>query len=1095
MKGLFFAAAAGHPNVVPALMGQADASLRPFNNYLRQAIKTARERQFRYQLPWEPVPRERILKLEPLDTWLVISKPSPGVIITNWPADREPPVDKPLYEVESGEAVPVQRVEARTDGLWLALASEWSPSGPVLWGGVQCEFAHTGPDSSPRHLEGPEGQALTVQRVDDSLPDVWRVLVRGLLEEGVAIRADGRAVEAVREAPLAGLRTVVDSANVEWRVGDGCLKEETLPAEGELRGNNGIRFRWSERGTGRDQGTWIQLLPGEGNDSDEFLDPRAAFCEDEVKEVWTSRKRHEGEVIAVKRVDRDRYRLLVKTLPAQGEQLFLPLNVRNLELQRRAIHQLSQAPLPHHQGLLRLCENPAKSRWPDVAPAAPNQWFVLKDLSRSGTDQQRDFVARALGGMGAQTGPDEGDFTLLEGPPGSGKTTAICELVLQLVARGKRVLLCGTTHYSVDNVLERLVGGEHAIDALRVGRLEKVDSAVEATQLDNRVEALVDAWRGRAGFEGLNDKALAAMAERTVTMSADLTCGTTTGIANHPFFRDAGPDYRAWERPITTSAWWDVLIIDEASKTTVQEFLVPAMMARRWVIVGDVQQLPPFTERSDIVANLRSLGDERDGEIFPAHAQRARLVRWRLDRHQLRQGGLRFLIVEPASVLDALERELNDAESGYVSAVRITAGASKVTEATVPRVCVEDIVSGQATALLLSGVRWVLVPDDLLVAVEACLPGDLLSSRRLDLQETATWRFRQAHWLDCAPRLEHEVRERGAGSQAWAKLEVAESGWLAEHDWAVEVAWRLTRAHELRLSHEPKERERYQADIVELLPADKRVKDAVSEIQDVGLPGIIEVIQDGIGEKRSNRASILTAGLRTSLPRAFETRFTSLSWQHRMHADISSFPRDLFYKQRSLQDANTIASRDLELGWDFAPELAARRVWLHVLGEEHGGENRAEVEMMAARVRAFIAWAQRKGPPGGGRPPHWELACLTFYTKQESLIGQMLQSVTGVQSRTRFSVPNVELVCGTVDRFQGREADVVLLSMRNTRRVGFLDSVNRLNVAVTRARQQLMVVGNYDYFEKCKTSELRELAARSRRIDGCPAERASGGKR
>jgi superfamily I DNA and/or RNA helicase len=105
--------------------------------------------------------------------------------------------------------------------------------------------------------------------------------------------------------------------------------------------------------------------------------------------------------------------------------------------------------------------------------------------------------------------------------------------------------------------------------------------------------------------------------------------------------------------------------------------------------------------------------------------------------------------------------------------------------------------------------------------------------------------------------------------------------------------------------------------------------------------------------------------------------------------------------------------------------------------------------------------------------------------KQERGISDMLRELTQDDRKTRFQVRDapVEIVCGTVDRFQGREADLVLLSMRNTRRVGFLDSPNRLNVAVTRARQQLVVLGNADYFQKCGVSELEELAARTPRID------------
>lgn len=98
--------------------------------------------------------------------------------------------------------------------------------------------------------------------------------------------------------------------------------------------------------------------------------------------------------------------------------------------------------------------------------------------------------------------------------------------------------------------------------------------------------------------------------------------------------------------------------------------------------------------------------------------------------------------------------------------------------------------------------------------------------------------------------------------------------------------------------------------------------------------------------------------------------------------------------------------------------------------------------------------------------------------KQERAISDMLREVTQDDRKTRFMVRDapVEIVCGTVDRFQGREADLVMLSMRNTRRVGFLDSPNRLNVGVTRARQQLVVVGNNDYFRDCRISELEKLA-------------------
>jgi hypothetical protein len=50
--------------------------------------------------------------------------------------------------------------------------------------------------------------------------------------------------------------------------------------------------------------------------------------------------------------------------------------------------------------------------------------------------------------------------------------------------------------------------------------------------------------------------------------------------------------------------------------------------------------------------------------------------------------------------------------------------------------------------------------------------------------------------------------------------------------------------------------------------------------------------------------------------------------------------------------------------------------------------------------------------------------------------------------------------------------------MVNTGRDGFLDSPNRLNVAITRARYQLVVVGHFQYFsEKTRSIELKGLAS------------------
>lgn len=71
---------------------------------------------------------------------------------------------------------------------------------------------------------------------------------------------------------------------------------------------------------------------------------------------------------------------------------------------------------------------------------------------------------------------------------------------------------------------------------------------------------------------------------RSYLNSANLVCATTTGVAGSPVVR--GADF-------------DTLVVDEASKVTESEFLIGAVRTRRWVLVGDERQLPPYVEPAD----------------------------------------------------------------------------------------------------------------------------------------------------------------------------------------------------------------------------------------------------------------------------------------------------------------------------------------------------------------------------------------------------------------------------------------------------------------------------------------------------------------
>jgi AAA domain len=1074
VRTLFFDSASGNPKVAKALMGQADVNLRPFGRFLDQAIHTAKQRSTRYQLPWARAGGLQHIALEAMDRRVLVPRRGPAWHITDWPADVEPDPDKKLMVTTRDLMFSVIEYRPDRDMLWVRPDGELRDDDVVFWCGRACTIAREPPTPTPSSVLDAVGAHLRL--TGEAQPDEhgWILVVQGWRGTGDLV-VDGETVTPTILSPMDGLRRVRDTDGRSFELTGGKLVVEEPPAEGPLTGDNGVRF--AQKSAVRSGGTWVQLLPPETEDPDDFVDPRAAFCEDEVQEVLTGR-RGPGNVFKVRRIDRDRYQLLLDRFPTPGTRLSLPVDIWNLQLQRRALRQLMEAPLPHHAGLLRLCEHPEWVRWPKFAPRWPETWAFLTDESRSGTAEQRAFVAKALGSP---------DIALLEGPPGSGKTTAICEIIQQLLVDGQRVLLCASTHNAIDNVLERLIKSDAPLDIVRIGRTDRIDPTIGAMQIDQKVEHLLRTWRTVPDLQELGDGELLDAAKRVVINAANLTCGTPMGIAQHPLLRGSDSDGRQSERPITTMPHWDVLIIDEASKTLIQEFLVPALMAKRCIVVGDIHQLPPFTERADIVANLRCLQDHRRHELFPADHQRACLLLDRMARRPLRRTGARWLVVEPPGVLDWIGREILARPDFPVSVVRVV-GRHGGREGGSHEVSVEELLGGAPAALAVAAYDWVLVSDDLLRKVADRLPSDLLHHRDLTrgeqgIAESDQLLFRHAWWLTQAAALRTTYRERGTDICTYSQAETHEQRWLRDHDLANELAWRLTRTHELKHSQNRAEPDRLAAQLCELQPRAVDISESLAEIQDIGLPSILEVLQEGIGAQRTKRASALTEGMPVRQPDAFQARFGSLSYQHRMHPVISRFPREVFYSGTSLRDANTISIRDAEIAWTFG-DLGNRRViWADVRGREDRGTNLDEVGVMKGIVKGFLAWAQQAGLPRRSSPPLWEVACLCFYNKQALAISAMLREVTGDDRQARFSSGNVELVSGTVDRFQGREADLVLLSMRNTRRIGFLDSRNRLNVALTRARQQLFVVGNADYFSRCQIAELEELVRRSSRED------------
>ena len=103
----------------------------------------------------------------------------------------------------------------------------------------------------------------------------------------------------------------------------------------------------------------------------------------------------------------------------------------------------------------------------------------LRDITfydESLNDSQKEAVRFALSAS---------HLALIHGPPGTGKTFTCVEVIRQLVKRGDRVLVCGPSNLSVDNLVERLA--KCKLDLIRIGHPARVLASVLDHALEVRI--------------------------------------------------------------------------------------------------------------------------------------------------------------------------------------------------------------------------------------------------------------------------------------------------------------------------------------------------------------------------------------------------------------------------------------------------------------------------------------------------------------------------------------------------------------------------------------------------------------------------------
>ncbi|KAL9275323.1 DNA-binding protein SMUBP-2-like protein [Drosera capensis] len=220
---------------------------------------------------------------------------------------------------------------------------------------------------------------------------------------------------------------------------------------------------------------------------------------------------------------------------------------------------------------------------------------------------QKDAISKALTSK---------NVFLLHGPPGTGKTTTVVEIILQEVKRGSKILTCAASNIAVDNIVERLV--PHRVKLVRLGHPARllpqvVDSALDAQVLRGDNSSLANDIRKE--MKTLNGKLLKAKDRNTkrdirkelralskeerkrqqlavadVIKNADVVLTTLTGALTQKL----------------DNISFDLVIIDEAAQALEIACWIALLKGSRCILAGDHLQLPPTIQ--SVEAEKKGLG-------------------------------------------------------------------------------------------------------------------------------------------------------------------------------------------------------------------------------------------------------------------------------------------------------------------------------------------------------------------------------------------------------------------------------------------------------------------------------------------------------
>lgn len=185
--------------------------------------------------------------------------------------------------------------------------------------------------------------------------------------------------------------------------------------------------------------------------------------------------------------------------------------------------------------------------------------------------------------------------------------------------------------------------------------------------------------------------------------------------------------------------------------------------------------------------------------------------------------------------------------------------------------------------------------------------------------------------------------------------------------------------------------------------------------------------------------------------------------QRRMRPEISLYPRNVFYKGMTDNNCVKLQARPTSLEQNvYFMNYNNGRPRDNMIREEQPQHSNSKINRVEAEFAVQLAWFFiRSGYKSS------QITILTYYGAQLRILRECRDKL----KRPSDSFFDTKIEVKTVDNFQGQENEIIILSTvraNSKNEVGFTSNKNRTNVALSRAKQCMIVMGDFEMLSRAK---------------------------